>query len=388
MNDAFLQRCDPGPGDGVRLAVKDLIDVAGMITTGGCRGVAEVATPAAADAPCVARMRACGARVVGKTALNELAAGADGANAWYGTPVNPLDRRLVPGGSSSGSAVAVATGEADVALGTDTGGSVRVPAACCGVAGLKTTFGRLPVEGVLALAPSLDTVGVLAPDVGGLARALAMLEPGLRVPQATPGRVARLRGLAEAPAVTVAVDAALDAAGLVGVDVELEGWRAAADACRQVILAEAAEVHAALLRERPDGVSAPVRAAFAAGAALTGAERVELARRRARWVAEVTGLLDTHGVLVLPTLLRGVPPLGPPVTPGSPLVAATAPVNLAGLPALSLPVGGPAGVSPASRVPVSVQLVGPAGTEGALLALGALLEVAAGGGGGGRPARR
>lgn len=378
MNDAFLERCDPGPGPGARLAVKDLIDVAGMITTGGCRGIAEVATPALLDAPCVARMREGGARVVGKTALNELAAGADGANAWYGTPVNPLDPRLVPGGSSSGSAVAVATGEADLALGTDTGGSVRVPAACCGVAGLKTTFGRIPVDGVLALAPSLDTVGPLAPDVGGLARAFAMLEPGFRVPQATPGRVARLRGLAEDPAVTAAVDAALAAAGLALVEVELEGWRAAADACRQVIVSEAAEVHGALLRERPEGVSPPVRAALAGGARLSGAERVELATRRARWSAELSGLLGTHGVLVLPTLLRGAPPLGLPVTPGSPLVAATSPVNLAGLPALSLPVRWPAGVSPTSRVSVSVQLVGPAGTEGMLLALGALLEVAAG----------
>ena len=93
-----------------------------------------------------------------------------GVNPWYGTPVNPLDPALVPGGSSSGSAVAVATGEADVAYGSDTGGSVRIPAACCGIAGLKTTWGRIPLDGVWPLSPSFDTVGPMARDVAGSSR--------------------------------------------------------------------------------------------------------------------------------------------------------------------------------------------------------------------------
>jgi Asp-tRNA(Asn)/Glu-tRNA(Gln) amidotransferase A subunit family amidase len=103
--------------------------------------------------------RAAGARIVGKTNLHELAMLPIGTNPWFGTPVNPLDASLIPGGSSSGSAVAVATGEADVALGSDTSGSVRIPSACCGTAGLKTTYDRVPAAGVWPLAPSLDTVG-------------------------------------------------------------------------------------------------------------------------------------------------------------------------------------------------------------------------------------
>ncbi|MST32848.1 hypothetical protein GHK86_08965, partial [Acidimicrobiaceae bacterium USS-CC1] len=154
---------------GLRVAVKDLVDVRGVPTTAGSRAVARRAVPAPADAACLAGLRAAmghgRAQLVGKANLHELAAGATGVNPWFGTPVNPLDPRLVPGGSSSGSAVAVATGAADVAVGTDTAGSVRIPSACCGTVGLKTTWGRVPAGGVWPLAPSLDTVGPMARDV-------------------------------------------------------------------------------------------------------------------------------------------------------------------------------------------------------------------------------
>src|SRR5579862_334937 len=161
-------------GGGPRLAVKDCIDVEGLPTTVGCPVIAERARPAGQDASVVAAARRSGAQIVGKTNLAELCWSAVGTNAWSGTPVNPADPRRVPGGSSSGSAVAVATGEADVALGTDTGGSVRIPAACCGVAGLKTTWGRVPLDGVYPLASSMDTVGTLGPDV-------ASVELGMRL---------------------------------------------------------------------------------------------------------------------------------------------------------------------------------------------------------------
>jgi amidase len=127
----FITRI-PGSGDGVRLAVKDLIDVAGVPTTAGSRALAAVTVSPERDAPCLAGARAAGARIVGKTNLNELAYGASGVNEYFGTPVNPLDPSRIPGGSSSGSAVAVAGGEADLAYGSDTGGSIRVPAAFCG----------------------------------------------------------------------------------------------------------------------------------------------------------------------------------------------------------------------------------------------------------------
>src|SRR5205807_7810577 len=150
--------------------------VEGVPTTAGCKAVAATAEPAAADAPCLAGLRAADARVVGKANLHELAMLPLGTNPWFGTPVNPLDPALIPGGSSSGSAVAVATGEADVALGSDTGGSVRVPAACCGVFGLKTTHGRISLEGVWPLAPSMDTIGPIATSVAGLALGMELLE--------------------------------------------------------------------------------------------------------------------------------------------------------------------------------------------------------------------
>src|SRR6204780_5622104 len=152
-------------GQGPRLAVKDCMDVAGLKTTAGCPVVAEMAEPAPADAAVVSSAREGGARIVGKTGLTELCWSASGINHWAGTPVNPRDPRRLPGGSSSGSAVAVATGEADVAFGTDSGGSVPIPAACCGITGLKTTHGRISVKGVYPLAPSLDTVGPLGADV-------------------------------------------------------------------------------------------------------------------------------------------------------------------------------------------------------------------------------
>src|ERR1700750_1022473 len=153
-----------------------------------------------------ARGRAA-ARLVGKTNLQELAMLPLGTNPWFGTPVNPLDAGLIPGGSSSGSAVAVATGEADVALGSDTGGSGRIPAACCGVFGLKTTHGRISLEGVWPLAPSMDTIGPIATSIAGLALGMELLEPGFAIAPPAAGRIGRVRtsGL---PEIEAAVDQA------------------------------------------------------------------------------------------------------------------------------------------------------------------------------------
>ncbi|MDB5857440.1 MAG: amidase [Ramlibacter sp.] len=160
-----------GTLDGARLAVKDLIDIAGLVTGGGNPGWAASHGPAAHDAPAVERLRAAGAAVIGKTVTDELAFSLEGENAHHGTPRNPRAPGRLPGGSSSGSAVAVAAGSADVALGTDTGGSVRVPASFCGVYGMRPTHGRVPLDGVLPFAPSYDTVGWFARDATLLAAA-------------------------------------------------------------------------------------------------------------------------------------------------------------------------------------------------------------------------
>src|SRR5947208_963074 len=176
----FITKLDAS-GDGPRVAVKDIVDVKGVPTTAGCRAVERTAQAATADAACLAGARAAGARLVGKANLHELAMLPIGSNPWFGTPVNPLDPHLIPGGSSSGSAVAVATDDADVAIGSDTGGSVRVPSACCGTAGLKTTYGRVSLEGVWPLAPSLDTIGPMARDIRRPVLGLHLLAPGLTV---------------------------------------------------------------------------------------------------------------------------------------------------------------------------------------------------------------
>src|SRR5579864_9265613 len=170
--NAFISVFDR-QGAGEVVAVKDLVDVAGMVTTAG--GVMLPNSPAAADAPVVARLRRQGCVFVGKTNLHEFAYGVTSANPHYGAVLNPRDPSRVAGGSSGGSAVAVATGMCDWAIGTDTGGSIRIPASLCGVVGFKPTRGLLSTEGVLPLSESLDTVGPLARDVRTAARALEIL---------------------------------------------------------------------------------------------------------------------------------------------------------------------------------------------------------------------
>ena len=165
-----IERRTEGPLKGVSFAVKDLIDVEGFVTGGGNPDWAADRWPATYSATAVERLLGAGARFIGKTVTDELAFSLEGENAHYGTPVNPRAPDRLPGGSSSGSAVAVAAGLADVALGTDTGGSVRVPAAFCGICGFRPTHGRLPLDGVLPFSPSYDTIGWFARTGAMLAR--------------------------------------------------------------------------------------------------------------------------------------------------------------------------------------------------------------------------
>ena len=166
----------PGPLDGVRVAVKDLFDVAGS-TTGAGNPTLAAGPPATGDAAAVDAVRRAGATVVAKTATDELAMGMFGVNTHFGTPPNPAAPTRVPGGSSSGSASMVAAGDADLGLGTDTGGSIRVPAAFCGLFGLRPTHGRIDITGVRPMAPDFDTVGLLARDLPLLRTAVGVLTP-------------------------------------------------------------------------------------------------------------------------------------------------------------------------------------------------------------------
>lgn len=172
---AVVEPLAAGPLTGLSFAVKDLIDVAGVVTGGGNPDWQRGHAPATRHAPAVERLLRAGARLIGKTLTDELAFSLEGANQHYGTPVNPRCPDRLPGGSSSGSAVAVAAGLADIALGTDTGGSVRVPASFCGIFGFRPTHGRIPLDGVIPFAPSYDTIGWFARDGVTLAAAGAVL---------------------------------------------------------------------------------------------------------------------------------------------------------------------------------------------------------------------
>src|SRR2546425_1017111 len=170
--NAFISVSDER-GDGTVVAVKDLIDVKGMITTAG--GVILPAEPAKDDAPVITRIRDAGCVVVGKANLHEFAYGVTSVNPHYGPVRNPRDPSRVAGGSSGGSAAAVAAGMCDWAVGSDTGGSIRIPASFCGVAGFKPEFGSIEIAGVIPLAHTLDTLGPLAPDIASTARAYSMM---------------------------------------------------------------------------------------------------------------------------------------------------------------------------------------------------------------------
>jgi amidase len=369
----FITRFDAsGPPGARRLAIKDLIDVAGTPTTHGSKAIAAEAGPAERDAACLAGIRAAEKAgrlsIVGKTNMHELAFGVTGINPWYGTPVNPIDARLVPGGSSSGSAVSVAARDADLALGSDTGGSIRVPAACCGVIGLKTTRGRVSLEGVRPLAPSLDTVGPMATTVAGCAEGMALLEPGF-VPAAGPATtIGRVR-LPAADHIDAAIDRALQAAQLDVVDVQLPRWAEATTTTMTILMAEAWQVHGDFWKAHGSELSPDVSARLEASAYISAPEVAACWEKARDWANELRRVFATVDVIVLPTLSADPPTLEDAGRLSE--IRYVAPFNLTGTPALSMPVATPAG-----RHPASLQLAGPARSEELLLATAVAIEAA------------
>ena len=372
----FIVRLAAGdPPDGATtVAVKDLIDMAGTVTSCGSNAVAAMAQPATTDAACLTGTRAAEkegrAVIVGKTNLHELAFGVSGVNPWYGTPVNPLDPALVPGGSSSGSAVALATGEADVAFGSDTGGSIRIPAACCGVVGLKTTRGRIELDGVAALAPSLDTVGPMGATVEATGLGMELLEPGFAWRRCRPAtRIGRVR-LPAAGWIDRAIDGALSAwvssqgvdgsgAGRKVVDIELPGWGRATEAVGLILVAEAWSVHRTLWEDHSEDLSPEVAQRLEMGSLISADEVASAWEEARRWADEVAKVFATVDLLALPVLAAAPPPLEEAASVAA--IRHTAPWNLAGVPALAMPVGdGP--------VPASLQLVGRRNSEEMILA--------------------
>jgi len=323
----------PGTGTGPRVAAKDLLDMEGLPTTAGSAALSQVAT---STAPVLR-----GLNVVGRTQMHELAYGITGVNSWQGTPTNPLDPSWVPGGSSSGAAVVVAAGEADVAIGTDTGGSVRIPAACCGVYGLKTAHGRISTEGCWPLAPSFDTIGPLAATLDGVVTGMELLEPGFRV--GSPGSIARWR-----PAAAAGVDEALDRALGARDVVELPGWDDADAACAVLLNIEGFRSSGHLLSTGL--VGADVAGRLQAGALRTADELSSALAVQALWRKEISAVLDRYDVIAMPVLRDAPPTIEDAVRMYD--LRLTLPVNLAGLPALAMPV--PRRDGP----PASLQLVG------------------------------
>lgn len=303
-----------GPLAGLTLAVKDLFDVEGAPTAGSTPDWPGGREPAARDAWAVAALRAAGAAVVGKTITDEVSRGLMGENRHYGVPVNPRAPGRVPGGSSSGSAAAVAGGLADVALGTDTGGSVRVPASFCGLYGMRPTVGAIPLDGVIAQSPLFDTVGWFARDAATFVRVGEVLLR--RSPaEARPARLLVAEdGFAFADgAVAAALRGPLERiAAAVGrverIDVASEGLGPLFANHGTLQAREAYDTFAPWLDAENPRLAWEVAAAFAGGAAIARALRGPAMERRRRHAARLAALCGADGVIALPTTPFPAPP--------------------------------------------------------------------------------
>jgi aspartyl-tRNA(Asn)/glutamyl-tRNA(Gln) amidotransferase subunit A len=311
-----------GPLAGIPISIKDLFDVAGEPTPAGSAVLANAA-PAAAHAPVIARVLAAGLIPMGRTNMTEFAFSGLGINPHHGTPASPWDRasRRIPGGSSSGAAVSVADGMAFGALGTDTGGSCRIPAAMCGIVGYKPTARRVPIGGVLPLAPSLDSVGPLANSVACCATLDAVLA-GAPLPdlQAMPVRGLRLavprnvvfEGVE--PAVAEAFERALSRLSAAGAQIEHIAFAAMdevapANAAGPLAPAEAYAWHHALLAEHGDGYDPMVRKRIERGAQIGLPAYLATVAKRAEIAARMNAQTERFDALVMPTC----PLLPPPI---------------------------------------------------------------------------
>lgn len=378
-------------GKRLRLAIKDNIDVAGVVTSGGSKYLAEHSKPAEKDAPCVAIVRDRNVQIVGKTNMSEFAVSPSGVNEYFGTPRNPFCfwTKRIPGGSSSGSAVAVAAGIADVAFGSDTAGSIRVPAACCGVVGLKTTKGLIPIDGVLPIEPEhLDTVGPIARDVIGTAAGMDLLVPGfLRKydaqqkahPNAAGIRVGRLHLKGTEPKIDAAVDDALRRAGftVVPLDAAFADEFEAAKRDGSIMAASGAWISEQKYQSAP-GVSLRTKVVILNGRVTYLTKYKGALSRRAKWQAALADVFKKVDFIALPTLNRA-PPANPSKLDVALLEAQmlqlqnTAAVNYAGNPALAVPIP----LHGAGFAVTSLQLIGPNNGEAGLLNAGRFVEARA-----------
>lgn len=376
-----------GPLDGRIVSIKDLLDVAGEPTLAGSAAL-RGAPPATQDATVVQRLRAAGCVVIGKTNMTEFAFSGIGINPHYGTPGNAHDAARIPGGSSSGAGVGVARGMAEIAIGSDTGGSIRIPAAFAGIAGFKPTQARVPREGALPLSYTLDTLGPLAASVEDCARADAVLAGEAWQPlparQVAGLRIGVPRGwlLSESePAVLAAFEQALQrlsAAGARLADLRLDPWLQAPALLQQngtLSAAEAAHIHHALLESAPGQLDPRVLARIRPGQSIPAPHYVGVLQARAQLQRDFDAQVQDVELLALPTVPILPPRIADLQHDDAAFMAANGLVlrnpsvfNFLDLPALSLPMG------QATGLPFGMMLVARRGHDRALLALAAAIE--------------
>lgn len=386
LADELATGRDRGPLHGIALGVKDLIDVAGLPSRCGSNVFADAAA-ARSDAAVVARLRAAGAVVVAKLHTQEFAHGATGDVSASGPAHNPHDPTRITGGSSSGSAGSLAAGHLPLALGTDTGCSVRGPAALCGVVGLKPRYGRLPSDGIFPLSESLDHPGLLSTDVAATATAWNVLAGG--PPRAARTDVTDLRvGVlvddywrpadpAIVPWPARAVDV-LAAAGARITQVRTPFIDEFAAAYRPIVSNEAYATHARWLSERPGDYQPLTRQRLLGFADRPARDYIDAQRTRRRLTAEFTAATADVDVLVLATTRLRATPIGVadvlpehgdgiPVEVRPALLALNSPFNLTGWPAVSIP-------APVDGLPIGVQIVAVRGDESDVLDVARVVE--------------
>lgn len=365
--NAFICLTDETEGDTV-IAVKDLIDVRGVPTTGG--GVILPKTPAVKDAQAVALARAAGCGVVGKTNMHEWAYGVTSDNPHYGAALNPRDPTRSAGGSSSGSAVAVAAGACDWAIGTDTAGSIRVPASLCGVVGYKPTNGTVSTQGVIPLAYSLDAVGALAPDVATAAHAVDVMSGGALSSRPSPAKKRYrigvpdgwVQGGLDAPTSTAW---SLVSAGLPQI---LFPSREEMFRMAEVIQRwEATAYHREWLESRPKSYGADVLRRLQSGFDVSQTDYMAACRARSEMRASVVRAMEGIDALLLPTTACVAPTLETADRVREPLIRFTRPFNLTAQPVISLP-------APVPGLPVGIQVIGKYGDDSRLVAVAESLE--------------
>jgi len=351
------------PADAPRVAVKDCLDIAGYPTRCGSAAFAG-ATPALAHADAVERLLQAGCRIVGKTRMHELAYGMTGVNAHGGTPVNPRWPDRIPGGSSSGSAVAVAAGEADFAIGTDTGGSIRQPAICCGIIGFKPSFGRIGRRGAHPADSSLDCIGPFARSVAMIERAMQALDPEFRPETLTHApQLARLRTSFDRD-VGDSLILPIMAQGYEMPYVDLPLLDDAFRAGMIVIGRETAGTFGHLLASAAP-LGADIRSRLAAAMTIPDADLAWAEGVRHSFTAEVDGLLGQYDAILTPALPTVPPLLSEAADPAKvlPLTRYLRPFNLSGHPAIVLPT------LTRDGLPSGLQIVGRQGADAQLCAI-------------------